>query len=210
MSSIIDTLIVDRTAQDVVAMTKKGYYNATDLNRVAAAMLYIAERFRGHGYAAAVTSRTNWAITDTPRQRDMDTYLRDLHSLRNTFPVISSTPPAPSTMSMLTWREANNIEQILVNIDIAINWIAQCYKRSGMYEFRSGHAPLPDAPVDLGRTWKELDRMNLKWGDWNGTTWFGLLYGEFGRTWLELDALNLTWADWNKATWFDLQYKEMK
>lgn len=44
------TLITDRTQNDVENKTKKGYYNAEDLNRVTAAMEYLSELLEGYGY----------------------------------------------------------------------------------------------------------------------------------------------------------------
>mgnify|MGYP003240675422 CR=1 FL=1 len=41
--SIIDTLVTDRTG---------GYYNAADLNRVGAALRYVADRLAAAGYPA--------------------------------------------------------------------------------------------------------------------------------------------------------------
>ena len=40
------TLITDRTAMDVAQNTTKGFYNATDLNRVGAAVEYVAKRIQ--------------------------------------------------------------------------------------------------------------------------------------------------------------------
>lgn len=73
--SVIDTLIYDRTQANVeraaaltakgLAMTDKeqaeylagmkGAYNATDLNRVGEALLYLQEELNGYGYAVTVT-----------------------------------------------------------------------------------------------------------------------------------------------------------
>ena len=84
MSTIIDTLITDRTAADVArveelatkgfaAMTAderaewlggmKGAYNASDLNRVGAALNYLAARLAPNcGTDTGWTAKTDWAV----------------------------------------------------------------------------------------------------------------------------------------------------
>lgn len=49
------SLITDRTRADVENETDKGFYNASDLNRVGAAVEYIAGRFAALGYDCPVT-----------------------------------------------------------------------------------------------------------------------------------------------------------
>lgn len=51
MSSIIDTLVADRTADDVFAENEKGAYNAGDLNRVTAAMEHLHDMLASYGYS---------------------------------------------------------------------------------------------------------------------------------------------------------------
>ena len=43
--SVIDTLIFDRTQNDVENKTKKGHYNSDDLNRIFEAVTYFDENF---------------------------------------------------------------------------------------------------------------------------------------------------------------------
>ena len=58
--SIMDTLITDRTQADVDARNEKGTYNASDLNRVGAAMNYVADRLRAAGYDPHISPKTDW------------------------------------------------------------------------------------------------------------------------------------------------------
>ena len=55
MSFDISSLVTDRSAADVLTKNSKGTYNAADLNRLTAAMNYVAERLRAHGYAPHIT-----------------------------------------------------------------------------------------------------------------------------------------------------------
>lgn len=131
-------LITDRTAAEVarvqtlaaknyVTMTDaekaewdadmKGAYNASDLNRVGAAVAYLAERFAEQGYAVTVSPKTDWLVEDIPAHGAMETYLGNVAALRSLLTVKPSTPATPESMAGLTWQAANDIEQILKDLD---------------------------------------------------------------------------------------------
>lgn len=124
-------LITDRTQADVINGTEKGYYNASDLNRVGAAVEYLAGRFTTFGYAADVSPKKDWTTDDIPRESDMVKYLAEVEQLRGLIPVLSTTPETPDDMEKLTYTEANNIEQILKDLDFLITNMMQAWFYSG-------------------------------------------------------------------------------
>ena len=63
MSFDPSTFVTDRTNEDVLNQTVKGSYNADDLNRVGAAMQYIADRFAAHGYQVSISPKTDWTAS---------------------------------------------------------------------------------------------------------------------------------------------------
>lgn len=109
----------------------KGAYNASDLNRVGAAVNYLAGRFTAYGYGVDVAPKLDWTVTDIPIRSSMDRYLSDVRELRDQFAVMQSTPPVPEDMEGLTYREANNIEQILVDLDFLLTNISAGWYYSG-------------------------------------------------------------------------------
>lgn len=152
--ALLDALITDRTQADVARVQEiavkirngtaseselaewntaalKGSYNASDLNRVGAAMQYVADRLNSFGYAVSISPKVDWLETDSPRQPDMETYLFQLSVLRNAFAVMQSTPEIPADMEGLTYTEANNIEKILEDIDLLLTRAAQAWFYSG-------------------------------------------------------------------------------
>lgn len=197
--SIIDSLITDRTQTDLSTLQSlldkplsewlpeelawfnesrsKGAYNYTDLNRVGEAMAYLAGRFNGYGYSISISPKIDWNEEDIPTKAQMSQYLDELQKLRDVFAVAKDTPEVPDTMDKLTYQEANDIEQILINIDNVIVRIIGSFKRSGQFTFWSGYRPLPAAHSDRGRTWEELDAMNTTWANWQEADWYLLLYG---------------------------------
>lgn len=109
----------------------KGAYNASDLNRVGAAVAYVAGLLNGYGYAVTVSPKQDWAVSDIPTAGQMAAYLRDVATLRGAIAVLDRTPPTPDSASGLTWQEANNIEQILLDVDELLTRMAAAWFYSG-------------------------------------------------------------------------------
>ena len=125
------SLITDRTRADVANQTDKGFYNASDLNRVGAAVEYIAGRFTALGYACPVTVKKDWLTSDAPTTSQLATYRQNIVTLRALIAVMQSTPEAPASMAGLNYVKANNIEQILLDLDALITNITKSWCFSG-------------------------------------------------------------------------------
>lgn len=122
----------------------KGAYNYTDLNRVenavfvlaAAALDYITNMkayLRARGVAEdewffpyresdVVThfpegGEGAWIRRDIPTPEQMADYLANITMLRGLLPMPPTTPPVPGSMGRLQYWEANDIEQILLDVD---------------------------------------------------------------------------------------------
>lgn len=124
-------LITDRTKADVINGTEKGSYTASDLNRVGAAMNYVADRLRAAGYDPHISPKTDWKETDYPTPQTMERYLGDLEELRWQFSVMQITHTVPKDMVNLTYQEANDIERILEDVDALITNIMAGWFYSG-------------------------------------------------------------------------------
>lgn len=109
----------------------KGAYNASDLNRVVAAVAYVAGLLNGYGYAVTVNPKHDWTGSDIPTAGQMAVYLRDVAALRGAIAVMASTPPTPDSANNLTWQEANDIEKILVDVDELLTRMAAAWFYSG-------------------------------------------------------------------------------
>ena len=75
-------LVTDRTQADVANRTAKGFYNASDLNRVGTAVDYVYQRFVEHGYVASISVKTDWTMQDIPLPTQMVQYLANVTELR--------------------------------------------------------------------------------------------------------------------------------
>lgn len=151
----LDTLM-DLLRQDMTAWTEtqkdwfrqavsKGAYNYTDLNRVIAAMDFLEEKLVGYGYETGYQpievgavggederpTMYDWIESDIPRQSQMAQYLANVAALRAALAVPPSTPAVPADMAALTFQEANDIEQILLDINTFLNNMAAAWVYSG-------------------------------------------------------------------------------
>lgn len=105
----------------------KGAYNASDLNRVGNAVVYVAGRLSKAGYLVPVSPKIDWTASDIPKESDMRTYLSDVDILRNALTVLPGTPEVPEDMERLTYKEANDIERILLAVDGLITKMINSY-----------------------------------------------------------------------------------
>lgn len=101
---------------------QRGAYNDTDLNRVGAAVQYVADRLGNTGYRLSVSPRTDWAVGDIPTSADLVAYLAQLDALRGKLDEVLAAyqtesqyelPPTPPDMQGLTFQEANDVEKII-------------------------------------------------------------------------------------------------
>ena len=113
-------LITDRTQADVIAQNHKGYYAASDLNRVGCAVEFLAERLRNAGVSVSVAPVTAWTDEDWVHPSAARAYLADVRAMRNALKLARNTPDAPEDMEKLTYTEANDIEAILMALDTHI------------------------------------------------------------------------------------------
>lgn len=113
-------LVTDRTQADVTAQNSKGIYTTIDLIRVGEVVQYLADILAGLGYACPVAPKLDWQETDWPTPSDMERYLQDVSTLRGLLTQQETTPNVPKSMAKLTHWSANDIEQILMDLDDSI------------------------------------------------------------------------------------------
>lgn len=145
MSEIIKALITDRSETDIIrwqmlrdkgyskmtqaertewdAANMKGAYNASDLNRVGEALNYMRDRLAEASYISpyAFTAKTDWTAGNVPTAADLTFYLNCVSQIREAFSRYAATPPTPIDKGSLNYVEANNIEQIIVDVSTLLN-----------------------------------------------------------------------------------------
>lgn len=120
------------TAQQTVwSVPMKGAYNYTDLNRVGEAILSLQMFLIGYGYSVSVDVRTDWTMGEWPSESEMTAYVESIASIRASVSVLSTTPAAPTSMDDGTVVIWNNIEQILLDVETVIGYMAAAFRHSG-------------------------------------------------------------------------------
>ena len=145
--------ITDRTAEDVArwrtlrdkgwdAMTSleraewllstKGRYTHADMNRVESAVQELAARLRELGYIPpSLSVKTNWTVSDIPTKTDFDRYFGNVEALSALISLPPFTPLPPSTETRLDYQRANDLEQILSDIDTVTTNLQKSWYFSG-------------------------------------------------------------------------------
>lgn len=144
---------------------QKGAYNYVDLNRVESAVDYVADELVQadtdiRQYASdnnvawtdvfavpydpadysALTIKTDWAETDIPTATQMSRYITNIKLIQAAI-ADASIAWIPDTMDGLDYEIANNIEQLLKDVDTALAVLVEVkkgYIRSAMAVYYSG------------------------------------------------------------------------
>lgn len=134
-------MITDRTQEDVnalIALLKsgknpasdhKGSYNASDLNRVGQAVLFLVDRLDGIGINLDVESKTDWAETDIPTESQMQKYLDAIWSIWVAVMAYRPDIELPKEMRLLDYIGANQIEELLKKTELAVTRIELSYRQ---------------------------------------------------------------------------------
>ena len=110
MSTVLDTLITDRTADDLANDTDRAYIAYTDLNRVEEACGLLAELLH-------VEIRTKvWGMEDFRTDTEMLRLLSNIRKLRAAYYTKGSTPHTPVKITYSSIYQANDIERILKDL----------------------------------------------------------------------------------------------
>lgn len=100
----------------------RGSYDDRDLNRVGAAVDWLAGELRRRGYIVDASPKTDWTKVDAPVRSQMTAYLADVERVRVAQGLYM--PEIPGTMDNLTVDGANAIEQALVEVDAVFPYYA--------------------------------------------------------------------------------------
>lgn len=110
MSTVLDTLITDRTADDLANDTDRAYIAYTDLNRVEGACVLLAGLLH-------VDIRTKvWGMEDFRTDTEMARLLDNIRKLRAAYYTKNNTPATPVKITYSSIYQANDIEQILKDL----------------------------------------------------------------------------------------------
>lgn len=113
------------------AMSLKGAYNYTDFNRVENAVAYLLPILQSAGYDLDLTTKNTWAVNNDVRVADAARYLLNIAEIRRAFTYFNTTPQAPTSLVGLSYAQANDIEQILLDCEYLIFKLLRSWSYSG-------------------------------------------------------------------------------
>lgn len=159
MSTIIDTLVTDRTAADVARVHElavkgyagmtaaelsewlagmKGAYNAADLNRVGTALNYLRDRLTGVcGRDITWQAKTDWAMTYVITAAQGGAYHDQISDIRAALTYPANAPDVPE-IALLTYAGANDIERILTICETLVDNVIYAFRYTGAAECAAG------------------------------------------------------------------------
>lgn len=106
----LESLITDRTAQDVATRTGKGLYNVKDIQRINSYIEYLSDVLDLNLTVTSVS--LGQALTRAQMQAILD----NIDEIRAAWYVASDTPNTPQPFNW-DYEKANNIEKILLALD---------------------------------------------------------------------------------------------
>lgn len=114
--------LVDSNGYVLMVVTKqgtghKGAYNYADFNRVGEAIKFIANLYNQYGYDVVVSPKTDFKIGEIPSVEQLQHYIDDIHRISTIVTLFESTPSIPTSIDNLTWKSANAIEQMLIDVN---------------------------------------------------------------------------------------------
>lgn len=103
------------------------------LQRIETFCKYLSDILVTYGYSVNIETKTDWTKESPNSEADGLRILNNLNVLRNVFTVFSTTPNTPAMPSMLNFSDANDIEQILFDIDILIEMLEVDFLFTGQF-----------------------------------------------------------------------------
>ena len=106
----------------------KGMYNASDRNRVGAAVRYLTDLLHSYGYAVTTAPKTDWVNEHLISPAELSNYLADVTAIKAAF---YGATPLPAAMDNIDHEDANNIERLLLEIESYIIGMEAAFQHCG-------------------------------------------------------------------------------
>ena len=108
----------------------KGAFNISDINRIEGNVQYLADLFHTYGYFVTVQTK-QWLVTELPTALQLQRILSNIQALADAYYTALTTPALPSSMDLMTWAKANNIEKILQDMKTLLENMVAAFRFCG-------------------------------------------------------------------------------
>ena len=110
---------------------ERGACTITMLNRIESAQKTLAALLNKYAYPVHISNKTDWSYSDVLDRDDYNRILNNVNTLRNAYYVYADTPNTP--LYMFGYKEANDIEGILADIDNMIKSMTNNFRQCGTF-----------------------------------------------------------------------------
>lgn len=119
------------TTAEITAI-ERGSCTVNTLNRIEAKQAELAGILNSYAYMVRIETNTDWQYGDIFTYQDHARLLDNLNKLKQAYYTYTSTPNAPAYM--YGFKEANDIEKILVDIESMIASMESKFRECGTFE----------------------------------------------------------------------------
>lgn len=170
----MEDLIFDRAQLDIDNDTEKGNYNYTDLNRIEEWCEYLANLLTSYSYPVSIQVKKNWNMSDFPTSSEMERIRQNVNRLKQAY---FSFTQIPKNLDYMTWQKANDIENILHEIDCILKWMENNFVYCGVANMGQNRVWQQRFRRKYSyfklKVWNELTQ--ICWNDFNeNDTWKGV------------------------------------
>lgn len=120
------------TEEELVRKGLRGTYYFKDLNRVESACKDVMNRLKNYGYYVNIETKTDWNNEDILSIEQFNRIKDNLNELKQSYYVLSNTPIITTGKKTINYRDANDIEKILFDIDYLIKSMERNIIRCGV------------------------------------------------------------------------------
>lgn len=129
--------VIDRTQEDVNQVLNginndKGAFLSSVANRIEGNTEYICDLLNSNGYYVSVETK-RWNREDIPNINEINRMKNNLEKLKQSFYIYNTTPSTDNSKISLNFRDINNMEKILFDIDEIIQKLYKSYKYSDTF-----------------------------------------------------------------------------
>lgn len=134
--------VFDRTEQDVKQVLNgidndKGAFLHTVANRIEGNTEYISDLLNFYNYFVEVDIK-QWTREDIPNINDINRMKENLNKLKQAYYVLSNTPNLDLNKNTINFRDVNNMEKILFDIDYLIKKMEESFRYSNTFYSGTG------------------------------------------------------------------------
>lgn len=119
-------------SEDDINILERGTMTINTLNRIEERQETLKNLFNDMGYWNALTTNKSWDLTQIFDESEFQRIIDNTNILREAFFVYASTPKTPPVS--YHWRNINDLEKILHDLDLMISDVKSHYRECGTFE----------------------------------------------------------------------------